>query len=163
MSDEFLFCLSRSLFQFTSSPRGFPITSHWPHLPILVISPYLLNNIGEIACEIGSGLNVLISKCAVLFLCSSIALALYFCNNCHADTIHYFLLASFIKLIKSSRMRVTFLALLGLSAINVSAGEESDGDNWNRYYKPSNSWSKPSGGWNSKVSIYTLKMSSFFI
>ena len=61
---------------------GLPYHSHWPHLPILVISPYLLNNIGEIACETDSGLNVLISKCAVLFLCSSIALALHFCNNC---------------------------------------------------------------------------------
>eukprot|EP00985_Skeletonema_marinoi_P015067 scaffold7679_cov96-Skeletonema_marinoi.AAC.3 len=43
---------------------GLPYHSHWPHLPILVISPYLLNNIGEIACETDSGLNVLISKCA---------------------------------------------------------------------------------------------------
>jgi len=38
--------------------------------------------------------------------------------NCYA-------LASFIKPIKSSRMRLIFLALLGLAVINASEGEES--------------------------------------
>lgn len=137
-----------------SGPRG----RFWWRLP------YLLDNIGEIACHFRYRAQCSNPKrrCSIFVASSTFFDLGVGSQNMHIS--HFSLQSAvatlFITFVpnksthRHQKMRAAILlTLLGvLSVVKFSTAEESDEKHRGLGYRPSNSWSRPSGGWNSKVS-----------